>query len=226
MDQDLAKKKAGEAAAKFIEKGMVVGLGTGSTAHYFIQALAKRDKEESLGIHTVSSSKDSLILAKKLGLMALDMDTVSSIDITVDGADEIDPKKQMIKGGGGALLREKILASMSHEMVVIVDETKQVKHLGKRKLPVEVVPFGAFALLQTIQKNYSAASFRTEGKERFVTDNGNYIIDISLPFPVEDPKKIDTALKEIPGVIETGFFCHLAGRVLVAFFDGQVVTLP
>ncbi len=131
----------------------------------------------------------------------------------------------MIKGGGGALLREKIVASMSKEMVVIVDETKVVPLLGHRKLPVEVVCFAHLVTLHLIQKLGFSASFRKKDKkdEYYVTDNGNYIIDVQFSSPLENPEKEHSLIKEIPGVVETGFFFHLAGRVIIAFADGQVV---
>lgn len=229
MNTEELKKATGYKAAELIQKGMIVGLGTGTTAYYFIEKLIKRNKAENLDIKTVSSSKNSLKQAKEGGLITLDIDEVSHIDITVDGADEIDPEKRMIKGGGGALLREKIVASMSHEMVVIIDESKQSSKLGTKKLPVEVVPFGAKTTLHKIQKRIPSSAFRLKEEDPsalYVTDNGNYIVDIYFKSPIEDPEKEHLLLKQIPGVVETGFFFHLAGRVIVAFTDGQIITLP
>ena len=225
MDKELLKKAAGTLAASFVQNGMTVGLGTGSTAHYFIEKLSERIKLEKLSIKAVASSTQSLEQAKRGGIPLVDIDTLTSIDLTVDGADEIDAKKRMIKGGGGALLREKIVASMSKELVIIVDETKVVPLLGHRKLPVEVVCFAHQVTLHHIQKLGFPASFRKKDKkdEYYVTDNGGYIIDVHFPSPLQNPEKENSLIKAIPGVVETGFFFHLAGRVIVAFADGQVV---
>ena len=229
MDLEEIKKNAGYLAASFVKEGMVVGLGTGSTAKYFIEKLIERKKTENLNIQTISSSLTSLNQAKQGNLNILDINQVDVIDLTVDGADEIDSKKRMIKGGGGALLREKIVASMSREMIVIIDESKQVKLLGSKKLPIEVVPFACMTILRKIQKRGLFAQFRTKdknSKEFYVTDNGNYIIDIHFNTLLENPEKEHALLKEIPGVVETGFFFHLAGRVIVALSNGQIITIP
>jgi ribose 5-phosphate isomerase A len=229
MNIEELKKLTGYKAAELIQKGTTVGLGTGTTAYYFIEKLIERNDKEQLNIKTVSSSKKSLKQAKEGGLSVFDIDEVDYIDITVDGADEIDPEKRMIKGGGGALLREKIVASMSKEMVVIIDESKQSPQLGTKKLPVEVTPFGSKSTLRKIQKRTPSANFRMNEKspkELYITDNGNYIIDVYFKSPLKDPEKEHNLLKQIPGVIETGFFFHLAGRVIVAFLDGQLITLP
>src|SRR3990167_2227814 len=142
MSQEKAKQEAALKAVEFIQDGMIVGLGSGTTAAYFIQALAERVKQ-GLKIQSVASSHPSADLAKKGGIKVLDLNAVSHVDLTIDGADEIDRKKRMIKGGGGAHVREKILACASKEMVVIVDESKRVERLGKAKLPVEVLFYGS-----------------------------------------------------------------------------------
>lgn len=148
---DVVKKAIGEKAADLIQEGMIVGLGTGSTAYWFIESLIERHKK-GLNIQVVASSKKSLEQARKGKLPLIDIDSLSFLDITVDGADEIDPEKRMIKGGGGALLREKIVATMSREMVVIVDESKLVQKLGKQKLPLEILPFGHKGTLHHINQ--------------------------------------------------------------------------
>lgn len=229
MNNETLKKAVGYKAASFIEDGMIVGLGTGSTAKYFIERLIERQRTENLKIHTAASSKRSMELAKEGGLPILDVDTLTSIDITVDGADEIDSEKRMIKGGGGALLREKIIASMSRELIIIIDESKKSSFLGHKKLPVEIVPFACQATLYKIQKLGWTAYFRkesTDSSKYYITDNGNYIIDILFPRPLEHPEQEDAILKEIPGVVETGFFFHLAGRVITSYHDGQVIVTP
>lgn len=216
---EAAKRAAGEKAAEFIKDGMVVGLGTGTTAAYFIDHLVRRC-QKGLKITAVASSSKSLEQAKKGGIPVIDINSLTEIDITVDGADEIDPEKQMIKGGGGALLREKILASMSKEMVVIVDESKLVDKLGSCKLPVEILPFAHLATVQKLQRRGYKGSIRQAGSAPYLTENGNYIFDITLSKcrPQEDHE----AILQIPGVIETGFFIGYAGRVVIGFSDGTV----
>ena len=219
MKQDDAKKKAAQKAVEFIEDGMIIGLGSGTTTSYFIEALILK---KYLRIKVVSSSKDSEEKAKRGSLVLTSLEEVSEIDITVDGADEIDAQKRMVKGGGGALLREKILASSSKEMIVIVDETKWVEHLGLKKLPLEILPFGYLTTQRKIEKLGLKGSFRKEKEKPYVTDNGNYIYDLILLKPEKDLEKLDQILKNIPGVLETGLFFHLAKKVITGFSNGDV----
>ena len=224
MDQEPLKKAVGYRAASLVEKGMRIGLGTGSTVKYFIEKLIERNRTEHLHLQVIASSQESFRLAQAGNLPFADPQTLTSLDLTVDGADEIDPQKRMIKGGGGALLREKMLASISRELVIIIDESKLVSQLGVHKLPIEVIPFACHALLHHIQKLGFLAEFRKEKSgSYYITDNGNYIIDIRFKQPLPNPESTHALLKEIPGVIETGFFFHLAGRVIIAFQDGQVL---
>ncbi|MBI2810285.1 MAG: ribose-5-phosphate isomerase RpiA [Candidatus Melainabacteria bacterium] len=226
MSKEAIKKAVGYQAAELIESGMRVGLGTGTTAHYFIERLGERCRA-GLKIHAVASSQASRDLAEKGQIPLLEMEKVTSLDLTVDGADEIDPEKRMIKGGGGALVREKILASISHEMVVIVDETKLVPSLGKHKLPVEIVPFASHATAHNIKKaGYSGTFRKNKDGSLFHSDNNNLILDIHFESLREDPEADHEVLIHIPGVVDTGFFFHLAGRVIVGFADGQVVIKP
>ena len=225
MSRDAIKKAVGYKAAELIESGMRVGLGTGSTAFFFIERLIERCKK-GLKIHAVASSVHSLEQAREGKIPLLDIDKVTSLDVTVDGADEIDPQKRMIKGGGGAHVREKIIASMSHEMIVIVDESKLVPQLGVCKLPVEVLPFAHLATLHKIEKAGYKGTFRKKGNSFFITDNGNFLIDIHFDKPRARPEEDHETLIHIPGIVDTGFFFHLAGRVIVGFPDGQVVIKP
>lgn len=226
MNSDEMKKKAGEMATEWVENGMLVGLGTGSTVFHFINKLIER-VSEGLEIQAVSSSIRSRNQAKEGGIPLADMDQVTSIDLTVDGADEIDSQKRMIKGGGGALLREKILANTSREMVVIVDESKVVERLGKHPLPVEILPFGYSATIDKIRKLGYQGRLRTHNADGlYQTDNGNFIYDIQFESLREDPESDHEKLIRIPGVLETGFFFNLAGRVLVGRSDGTVEKLP
>ena len=226
MSVDSVKKAVGAAAAELIEGGMVVGLGTGSTAACFIKSLGERCRQ-GLSIKAVASSKQSWDLAKRSGIPLLDIDTISTLDITVDGADEIDSQKRMIKGGGGAFVREKIVASMSRELVVIVDEGKLVSRLGKRKLPVEILPFSYNATVHHLAKlGYQGAWRKNANGAHYFTDNENLIFDIQFPQPSAHPEKEHELIRRIPGVVDTGFFFNLAGRVIIGFLDGQIVTQP
>jgi ribose 5-phosphate isomerase A len=219
---DEAKKAAGRKAAEWIQEGMIVGLGTGSTAAFFIEALIER----KLQIQAVASSRTSAELAKKGGIPLIDINSVSRIDITVDGADEIDPQKRMIKGGGGAHLREKILASASGEMVVIVDSSKQVERLGRAKLPVEVLFYGSPSTRAQIEKlGFSGKWRQNEDETLFVTENGNLLFDIHFEAPLPYPEEVNDQILRIPGVVDTGFFFRLAGRVIVGHPDGKTTVL-
>ncbi len=218
----IAKEAAGKAAADLIEEGMLIGLGTGSTAAYFIARLGERCRS-GLKIQAVATSQASHELATALGIPMADLDRVTTLDLTVDGADEIDAQKRMIKGGGGALLREKIVANMSHEMLVVIDESKKVQSLGAACLPVEIVPFAHQATIYKIeQMGFSGVIRTTKNSQRLLTDNHHYIYDIRLPHPCHYPEKIAEQLRSIPGVVETGFFLHLAGRVIQGFGDGRI----
>ena len=222
MNSNLAKETVGKAAAALIEQDMLIGLGTGSTASFFIASLIERCRQ-GLKIAAVASSENSQKQALAGGIPLCNIDDITSLDLTVDGADEIDLKKRMIKGGGGALLREKILASMSREMIVIIDESKLVERLGSFPLPVEIVPFAHQATIHKIESlGYLGAIRKTPHAQIFITDNGNYIFDIHFQeprsFPEDDQKKI----RGVPGVVETGFFFNLAGRVLIGQKDGSV----
>lgn len=222
MDSENAKKAAAEQAAQWIQNGMIVGLGTGSTAAYFIESLIKR-RRKGLSIQAVPSSRHSADLAKNGGIPILDINSTSHIDITVDGADEIDQKKRMIKGGGGALIREKILASSSREMIVIVDNTKVVSQLGKAKLPVEIIFYGSPATRQKLEQLGFEGKWRLkEDKTLFITENGNLIFDIAFEKPPAIPENEHNSIRQIPGVIDTGFFFEIAGRVIIGHENGTV----
>jgi ribose 5-phosphate isomerase A len=222
MDVEKYKKAAAEKAASLIEDGMTVGLGTGSTAAYFIKALAARHKK-GLHVLTVASSNTSHLLAEKENLPLTCLDPLTSLDLYVDGADEIDPQKQMIKGAGGALLREKILAYMSREMIVIVDETKLVSKLGRSPLPIEIIPFGLNATLHHLHQLGYRGKLRSKSDGTpWLTENSNFLFDIQLSPSSQLPYDHDR-IRSIPGVIETGFFPNQAGRVVIGFKDGSVV---
>ena len=217
-----SKQAAGRHAATWIKPGMIVGLGTGSTAAFFIEALI----EKNIKIQAVASSETSAELAKKGGIQLIDINCAPSIDITVDGADEIDAQKRMIKGGGGALLREKILASSSKEMVVIVDETKVTNSIGHVKLPVEITPYGSESTKRRIELLGLETKWRmAKNSSLFITDNNNLILDIKLPSPPKSPETLNNQLLHIPGVVDTGFFFQLAGRVIVGYSNGSIQVI-
>lgn len=216
----IAKKIAGQAAADLIQDGMVVGLGTGSTAAFFIEALSKK-YQEGLQITAVATSQQSARQAQQLGLPLADPSILTSLDVTVDGADEIDHQKNMIKGGGGALLREKLLAESSKEMLVIIDETKLVDHLGNHPVPIEISSFMYRSTIRRLEnQGYQGVLRLDRNQAPYLTDNGNYIIDIQYPDPILHPLKEQERLKNITGVLETGFFFNIAGRVVIGYEDG------
>lgn len=218
----LGKKAAGYAAADQIPNGAVVGIGTGSTVAYFIERLGERCKQ-GLSIKGIVTSLGSEQKAKEVGIPLISIDSVQTIAITVDGADQIDPSKRMIKGGGGALLREKIVATTSKEVLIIVDESKCVPQLGNCPLPVEIVPFGYLTTVGRIEKSGFSGNLRkTPGGSLFKTDGGNFIYDIALSGPVDNPEETHSRIIDIPGVIETGFFFNIATRILVGLPDGKV----
>ncbi|MBB64196.1 MAG: ribose 5-phosphate isomerase A [Waddliaceae bacterium] len=216
------KQRVAYAAAELVQSGMVVGLGTGSTAFYFIQRLIER-AAEGLNILTVATSQRSAEQAHEGGLKVLDVNEVKSIDLTVDGADEIDPQNRMIKGGGGALLREKIIASSSKKMVVIVDSSKCVEVLGAFGLPVEIVPFGYKQTIRAMKaKGYKGNLRQQNDGDLYHTDNGNYLIDLQFPDLCHDAEKTHQNLISIPGVVETGFFFNLVSQVYIGHEDGRI----
>lgn len=214
------KKAAAIEALKFVKPGMNIGLGTGSTANHFIEALAAKVKE-GLDIKGVATSKASEELAEKLGIPLTKLQMNPHLDLTVDGADEFDSEFRLIKGGGGALLREKIVASSSRFMVVIADESKQVKKLGKFPLPVEILVFGSKATIWKVERAFKILKLdaainvrRTKDGELFLTENGNFILDCSIG-AIPEPERLETLLNSIPGVIETGLFIGICGIVLM-----------
>lgn len=220
MSHEKAKDCASMKALEFVKEGMRVGLGTGTTAACFIRHLIEKCKQ-GLKIEALATSSHSAKMAKEGGIPLLDFHTTSELDLTVDGADEIDPQKRLIKGGGGALVREKIIAAMSKEMIVIADDSKLVEKLGTHPLPVEIIPFGAEATKKHISEHGLTGKWReSKAGVKYVTDNQNWIFDITFPSPLEQPEKIHQTLLFIPGIVDTGFFFHLAKRCVIGKQDG------
>ncbi|NGX27258.1 MAG: Ribose-5-phosphate isomerase A [Chlamydiae bacterium] len=225
MSHDAAKDAASKKALSFVQDGMHIGLGTGSTAAHFIKHLIEKCKQ-GLKVQAVATSIASQEMAKKGGIPLLDINTISFLDLSVDGADEIDPEKRLIKGAGGALVREKIIAAMSKEMIVIADESKLVKKLGAHPLPVEIIPFGAEATKKHIEDKGFSGKWRKNGREtHYLTDNQNWIFDITFPSLIDEPEAIHLSLLSIPGVVDTGFFFHLAKQCVIGKQDGTTTII-
>ncbi|MGT2867121.1 ribose-5-phosphate isomerase RpiA [Streptococcus fryi] len=219
---DALKKRAGIKAAEYVTDGMIVGLGTGSTAYYFVEEIGRRVKEENLQVLCVTTSSQTTKQAESLGIPLTSIDQIDSIDVTVDGADEIDKAFNGIKGGGGALLMEKIVAVPTKHYIWVVDDSKLVETLGAFKLPVEVVQYGAEKLCRFFEQEGYRPSFREKDGQRFVTDMGNYIIDLALE-QIEDPIALGQTLKNIVGVVEHGLFNQMVDKVIVASQSGVQV---
>lgn len=232
MDSEAQKREAALRALDFVEGGMRLGLGTGSTARHFVDLLAER-VSAGLDIVGVPTSEATRAQAERLGVRLATLDDMPHLDLTVDGADEIGPGLALIKGGGGALLREKIVAAASDRMIVIADATKEVATLGAFPLPVEVVRFGTRAVLIALEKAFAAASVvgpcvlrRDASGHPFVTDNGNWIIDAALG-RIPDPASLAAALAAIPGVVEHGLFIGMAKAAVLAGPGGvRVLRCP
>jgi ribose 5-phosphate isomerase A len=214
------KRLAAEKAVDYVQDGMIVGLGTGSTAYWAIRELGRRVKE-GLSIRAIATSKQSEAHARRLGIPILSFAEIASIDITIDGADEVDDQLQVIKGGSGALLREKIVASASSELIIIVDDDKPVKQLGAFPLPVEVVPFGSELTLRHLQALGCRPVQRMQEDAPFVTENGNYTVDCHFG-RIANPVELHTAINAIVGVVDNGLFLNMASRVIIGCADGAV----
>lgn len=209
------KKMAGIKAAEFVKDGMVVGLGTGSTAYYFVEEIGRRIKEEGMQIIAVTTSSVTSQQAEGLGIPLKSIDEVDLVDVTVDGADEVDPNFNGIKGGGGALLMEKVVATPTKSYIWVVDESKLVDKLGAFKLPVEVVQYGAEQVFRRFERAGYKPSFRQKDGQRFVTDMQNFIIDLDLGV-IENPVEFARELDHIVGVVEHGLFNQMVDKVIVA----------
>jgi ribose 5-phosphate isomerase A len=225
-DSDQRKREAARRALEFVSPGMRLGLGTGTTAHHFVDLVGER-VQAGLDVRCVATSEATEIQAKSLGIPLSTLDELLELDLTVDGADEIDPKLRLIKGGGGALLREKIVAAASKRMIVVADSTKLVAELGAFPLPVEVVPFGLASTRRHIERAVAqlglAGPIRLRGASSpFVTDGGHYILDCSVG-AIPDPELLGKTLSLIPGVVEQGLFVGFARAAIIAGAKGVEV---
>ncbi|GAF37728.1 ribose-5-phosphate isomerase RpiA [Lentilactobacillus farraginis] len=220
--QDQLKKMAGERAVEFIHNNMVVGLGTGSTVKFMVDALGKKVKDEGLTIVGVPTSERTRLQANRLGITTKGVDEVDHIDLTVDGADQIDKRFQGIKGGGGAHLWEKIVAINSDKNMWIVDESKMTDQLGSFPLPLEVIPYGSKQLFKRLSNKGLNPKFRMKDGQHVLTDSKNYIIDLYL-HQIDDPEKLASELDHMTGIVEHGLFLNIVNTVIVGYESGPKI---
>lgn len=227
---DRAKFAAAHCAADFVQDGMRVGLGTGSTAAWLVRRLGQRVRQEGLRIIAVPTSTRTSQLAREVGINVVSLDEARWLDLTIDGADEFDAELTLIKGGGGALLQEKIVATASDQMIVITDAAKEVATLGAFPLPVEVIPFGwqaSKALVEEILASMDVmgrqSSLRMNGDQPYMTDEGNYILDLALG-RIGNARQLAMVLNQVPGVVENGLFVDIADQVVIGHADGTCET--
>lgn len=225
---DKAKRAAAYHAADHVEDGMRVGLGTGSTAAWLVERLGELVRDHGLAIQGVPTSTRTATQAREVGIEIISLDQAGRLDLTIDGADEFDSDLTLIKGGGGAHLQEKIVASASDRMLVIADAAKKVATLGAFPLPVEVIPFGMRSTQRQIEDALisldvrgRAISMRMKGDAPFLTDEGNHILDLHLQ-QIGDARQLSLALNQIPGVVENGLFIDMCDLVIVGHADGHV----
>ncbi len=223
---DRAKFAAAKRASALVETGMRVGLGTGSTAAFLVRCLGERVRDEGLNIKGVPTSSRTAQLAREVGIEVFTLEDLPQLDLTIDGADEFDPDLNLIKGGGGALLQEKIVAMASDKMVVITDDSKKVDTLGAFALPVEVLKFGWQTSHELIKNRLESLGLggkpiarRMSGETPYVTDEGNYILDLQLGH-ITDAPPLALRLNQIPGVVENGLFIAICERVIIGYQDG------
>ncbi len=223
-DVEQAKRAAAHAACELVEDGFVVGLGTGSTAAHAVKRIGEL-VEEGLQVEGIPTSVETMELARHLDIPLTDLDAVDRVDVTIDGADEVDPDMRLVKGMGGALLREKIVAAASEREVIIVDERKLVDQLGTTSpLPVETVQFARGPVGRVLEARGYEPAIRASGEKDFLTDSGNLIYDAHLD-GIEDPEGLEAELNNIPGVVENGLFLDLATDVIVGSPDGSTRNL-
>ena len=226
--KDQAKFVAAKRACEFVEDGMKLGLGTGSTAAWMVRCLADRIDKEGLRVKGVPTSNRTADLAKELGIETISLDQAGQLDLTIDGTDEFDENLNLVKGGGGALLQEKVVAAASDKMIVIADTGKSVNQLGKFPLPVEVIGFGINSSQSLVEKllhsqdvDQSTIKIRMSNNLPFITDEGNYILDLHLG-RIGDPATLNVTLNQVPGVVENGLFVNMCDLILIGDEDGTV----
>lgn len=214
------KERAAAEAVRYVEDGMVVGLGSGSTASIAIKLIGDRVKKEGLEILGVPTSKASDLLGRAVGIKIVELDDHPTVDLTIDGADEIDPRLDLVKGLGGALVREKIVAAASTVEIIVADDSKLVDHLcQKAPLPVEVVKFSFKTTLRRLSSLGCRPVLRAAGDAPFTTDNGNFILDCRFD-RIDDPATMESTINNIPGVVDNGLFVGRASKAVIASKDG------
>ncbi len=218
------KQIAAERAVSHIQDGMTVGLGTGSTAAFAIHVLGRRFQAESLSLRCVATSRESEELGRSYGLTFVDTSDVSRFDITIDGADEVDPEFRLIKGGGGALVREKIVAAATQTEIIIVDEGKVKAALGAHPLPVAILPFAWEWTQARLQSAFGVPTPRRllPTGDPFLNDDGQYILDMAFGAPLPSPDTMEARLRAVAGVVESGLFVGLCQRLVIGYADGRV----
>ena len=218
------KQIAAERAVSYIQDGMTIGLGTGSTAAYAIHALGRRFQAELLTLRCIATSQESEELGLSYGLSFADFETVSSFDITIDGADEVDDEFRLIKGRGGALVREKIVAEATQTEIIVVDAGKVSVSLGSQPLPVAIVPYAWQWTQAKIEDRFGIPAPRrlTSAGEPFVSDDGLFVLDLAFGGPLPDPNTLEQRLKTIVGVVESGLFIGLCQRLIIGYEDGRI----
>ncbi len=222
LNLDRLKQQAALKAIEYVRDGMVVGLGTGSTARHVIAGLGTR-VQAGLKILGVPTSKETAELARQAGIPLIETEDAWVIDVAIDGADQVDPAFNLVKGGGGALLKEKIVAASARQFVVVVDQTKQVPHLGNSfPLPIEVVPFGWGSTARQLEAVEGKAVLRQRAGQVFRTEAGHYIVDLHLG-PIRNPADLEIRLNQIPGVVETGLFVGRTNVLIVGTTDEVIV---
>lgn len=216
------KEVAAREAVKYVEDGMVVGLGSGSTAKIAIRLIGEM-VQGGVNIVGIPTSKESEDLGRSAGIPIGELKARSVVDLTIDGADEVDPSLDLVKGLGGALVREKIVAAATNLEIIVVDESKMVDFLGQKvPLPVEIVKFSHEATMHRLEELGCRCMLRTKHGERFVSDNGNYIVDCKFA-KIDDPENLETEINLIPGVVDSGLFLGLADKVIVASKGGTEI---
>ncbi len=223
LTPDQHKAQAARKAVEYIQDGHILGLGTGSTVHHFLTALGER-VQNGLRVRGVPTSQATATYSTQLGIPLLDNDVPWDIDVAIDGADQVDPQLNLIKGGGGALLREKIVARAAKKFIVIIDQAKHHPHLGLPfPLPVEILPFGWRTTQRHLEKMGWPAPRREHKGQPCMTDNGNYIVDVQIP-DIAEPASLESALLSLPGVIECGLFVHMTSLVITGTDQGIQLT--
>jgi ribose 5-phosphate isomerase A len=224
LSADKIKELVGEAGAALVQENMILGIGSGSTVYYFIQALSKKVKG-GLSCKAVPTSTQTRLLAAEQGIPVVELDEVDFIDLTIDGADETDHQLQLIKGGGGFLLQEKMVAAASKQLIIIADHSKLKTQLGSFPLPVEILSYGWQTVKRRIQSIFDIeTTLRLKNNSPLLTEHGHFILDCYFK-QIKDPKTLNTSLHLIPGVVETGLFINMCEKAIIGYPDGSTREL-